>query len=66
MCDLKDFAVFEEKARRFLADKNLLFTQIYGGEAMDADEMIARLQRDPRSDRRPAVRERQRGQPRSR
>ena len=43
MCDLKDFAVFEEKARRFLADKNLLFTQIYGGEAMDADEMIARF-----------------------
>lgn len=43
MCDLKDFAVFEEKVRRFLADKNLLFTQIYGGEAMDADEMIARF-----------------------
>lgn len=43
MCDLKDFAVFEEKARRFLADKNLLFTQIYGGEAMDADEMITRF-----------------------
>ena len=43
MCDLKNFAVFEEKARRFLADKNLLFTQIYGGEAMDADEMIARF-----------------------
>ena len=43
MCDLKDFAVFEEKARRFLADKNLLFTQIYGSEAMDADEMIARF-----------------------
>ena len=43
MCDLKDFAVFEEKARRVLADKNLLFTQIYGGEAMDADEMIARF-----------------------
>lgn len=43
MCDLKDFAVFEEKARRFLADKNLLFTQIYGGEAMDVDEMIARF-----------------------
>ena len=43
MCDLKDFAIFEEKARRFLADKNLLFTQIYGGEAMDADEMIARF-----------------------
>ena len=43
MCDLKDCAVFEEKARRFLADKNLLFTQIYGGEAMDADEMIARF-----------------------
>lgn len=43
MCDLKDFAVFEEKARRFLADKNLLFTQIYGGEEMDADEMIARF-----------------------
>ena len=43
MCDLKDFAVFEEKARRFLADKNLLFTQIYGGEAMDADEMVARF-----------------------
>lgn len=43
MCDLKDFAVFEEKARRFLADKNLLFTQIYGGETMDADEMIARF-----------------------
>lgn len=43
MCDLKDFAVFEEKARRFLVDKNLLFTQIYGGEAMDADEMIARF-----------------------
>lgn len=43
MCDLKDFAVFEEKARRFLADKNLLFTQIYSGEAMDADEMIARF-----------------------
>ena len=43
MCDLKDFAVFEEKARRFLADKNLLFTQIYGGEAMDEDEMIARF-----------------------
>lgn len=43
MCDLKDFVVFEEKARRFLADKNLLFTQIYGGEAMDADEMIARF-----------------------
>ena len=43
MCDLKDFAVFEEKARRFLADRNLLFTQIYGGEAMDADEMIARF-----------------------
>lgn len=43
MCDLKDFTVFEEKARRFLADKNLLFTRVYGGEAMDCDQMIARF-----------------------
>lgn len=43
MCDLKDFTVFEEKARRFLADKNLLFTRVYGGEAMDYDQMIARF-----------------------
>ena len=43
MCDLKDFTVFEEKARRFLADKNLLFTRVYGGEAMDCAQMIARF-----------------------
>ena len=43
MCDLKDFTVFEEKARRFLADKNLLFTRVYGGKAMDCDQMIARF-----------------------
>lgn len=43
MCDLKDFTVFEEKARRFLADKNLLFTRVYGGEVMDCDQMIARF-----------------------
>ena len=40
MCDLRHFSVFEEKARRFLAEKNRLFTEIYGEEAMDCDKMI--------------------------
>ncbi len=40
MCDLRNFAVFEEKARRFLAEKNRLFTEIYGVEAMDCDKML--------------------------
>ena len=40
MCDLRDFAVFEAKARRFLAEKNKLFAGIYGEEPMDCDKMI--------------------------
>ena len=40
MCDLRDFHVFEEKARRFLAEKNRLFTEIYGEKPLDCDKMI--------------------------
>lgn len=45
VCDLFDFAVFEEKAHRFLAEKNKLFTQIYGEEPMDCDKMIKDFKR---------------------
>ncbi len=40
MCDLRDFNVFEEKTRRFLSQKNRLFTEIYGEEPLDCDKML--------------------------
>lgn len=41
MCDFIDKDIFEEKARANIELKNKIITLVYGGEAMDADKIIA-------------------------
>lgn len=40
IADLMDAEEFNEKARRLIADKNQVIAQVYGGEPLDADQIV--------------------------